>query len=118
MILSIMARRVPALTFLDFTNNHYGAEAAPEVVYMNRKNFTHPFSSTCDIQISCGVEGDNEDTSDNMGSSYLQVVVVALCLCCLVDMDILSYALSFIYWCIGAFLLNVSSVVCVGTAMI
>ena len=69
MILSIMARRVPALTFLDFTNNHYGAEAAPEVVYMNRKNFTHPFSSTCDIQISCGVEGDNEDTSDNMGSS-------------------------------------------------
>ena len=59
-------------TCIDFPGlykQHYGAEAAPEVVYMNRKNFTHPFSSTCDIQISCGVEGDNEDTSDNMGSS-------------------------------------------------
>ena len=44
---------------------------------------------------------------------HLQVVA----LCCLVDMDILSYALSFIYWCSGAFLLNVSSVVCIGTAV-
>jgi len=63
---------------------HYGTDEAPEVVYMNRKNFTHPFATSCDIEISCGVEkktettdadgvangGEEEDnTSDNTASS-------------------------------------------------
>ena len=50
-------------TCMDFPELYkqiYGTDAAPEVVYVNRKNFTHPFSSTCDIEISCGVE--KEDT--------------------------------------------------------
>ena len=74
-------------TCMDFPQlykDHFGHGEAPAVVYMHRNNFTHPFSSTCDINISCGVEkkeagmsdtnatdveSGEEDTSDNTASS-------------------------------------------------
>lgn len=47
---------------------------APQVVYFNLKNLTHPFSSTCDKTPSCGVtsvngavDNDNDDTQPDSG---------------------------------------------------
>ena len=41
---------------------NFDTEDTPPVVYLNKKNITHPFSATCDVEISCGV--DKEDTSE------------------------------------------------------
>ena len=72
------------MDFPQLYKDHFGHGEAPAVVYMQRNNFTHPFSSTCDINISCGVEkkeagmsdtnvtdveSGEEDTSDNTASS-------------------------------------------------
>jgi len=53
------------LDFAEVYKKNYGSADTPPVVYMNRKNLTHPFSSTCDIEISCGVEKiGNESKTD------------------------------------------------------
>lgn len=44
---------------------NYGSTETPPVVYFDPKNLTLPFSSTCDIEISCGVEKmGNESMTD------------------------------------------------------
>ena len=50
------------MDFAEVYKTNYGTEDTPPVVYFHLKNLTHPFSSTCDIEISCGVE--KEDTSE------------------------------------------------------
>ena len=47
------------LDFAEVYKKNFGTDYAPPVVYFNQKNFTHPFSSTCDIEVSCGVEETN-----------------------------------------------------------
>ena len=49
------------LDFAEVYKKNFGTDVSPPVVYFNQKNFTHPFSSTCDVEVSCGVE--NTDTA-------------------------------------------------------
>ena len=84
------------LDFAEVYKKNYGSDDTPPVVYMNRKNFTHPFSSTCDIEISCGVEkmgnesktdaadvqvNEEEDTSTNDTPSAASTNLVLLSGC-------------------------------------
>ena len=72
------------LDFAEVYKKNYGSAEAPPVVYFDPSNLTHPFSSTCDTEISCGVEkmgnesktdaadvqvNEEEDTSTNDTSS-------------------------------------------------
>jgi len=50
------------LDFAEVYKTNFETEDTPPVVYLDPKNITHPFSATCDVEISCGV--DKEDTSE------------------------------------------------------
>ena len=46
-------------TYLDWLaiyKKKFASDDAPRVVYFNAKNFTHPFPSTCVIEVLCGVK--------------------------------------------------------------
>ena len=61
------------LNFAEVYKSNFGSDDAPPVVYLNKKNTTHPFSLVCDIELSCGLEkkdaseavakGGKEDTA-------------------------------------------------------
>ena len=50
------------MDFAEVYKTNYGTEDTPPVVYFHLKNFTHPFSATCDVEISCGVEKEDSDS--------------------------------------------------------
>jgi len=56
-------------SFASIYKDFFKKDDAPQVVYFNLKNLTHPFSSTCDMTPSCGVksmeEGVDEDDKDD-----------------------------------------------------
>ena len=54
------------LNFAEVYKENFGTEDTPPVVYLNPRNFTHPFSSTCDIDVPCGV-----DETDAAGSPHI-----------------------------------------------
>lgn len=50
------------LDFAEVYKTNFETEDIPPVVYLNKKNITHPFSATCDVEISCGVEKEDSDS--------------------------------------------------------
>ena len=84
------------LDFAEVYKKNYGSAEAPPVVYFDPSNLTHPFSSTCDTEISCGVEkmgnesktdaadvqvNEEEDTSTNDTPSAASTNLVLLSGC-------------------------------------
>jgi len=65
------------LDFAEVYKKNYGTDVTPPVVYFNQKNFTYPFSSTCDVEVSCGAENtdaagsppDSDSREDSSGVS-------------------------------------------------
>lgn len=52
-------------SFASVYKDVFKKDDAPQVVYLNTKNLTHPFSSTCDKTPSCGVNNIGNDGADD-----------------------------------------------------
>ena len=58
-------------TFASVYKENFKTAAAPPVVYLNLKNFTHPFSSSCDVKPSCGVKNEAVDNDEARNGAHL-----------------------------------------------
>ena len=69
------------LDFAEIYKKNFGTNSAPPVVYFNQKNFTHPFSSSCDTDVSCGVAETGDESAGgclSTGSAAAYFMAAAL----------------------------------------
>jgi len=59
-------------SFASIYKDFFKKEDAPQVVYFNLKNLTHPFSATCDMTPSCGVKSMEEGADENDDKDDIQ----------------------------------------------